>query len=397
MTTPVPEMIKPGSQSALRGQNVQRVVEALMGEGSLTQAELSRQTGLSRATISNIVKTMVATGLASTAPTTSSGRRAVLVRLEGRGAVSAGIDVGRRHVRVVLATLAYEVLAERTVPLDPKDRGERAIRVAAEAFEGVLAEQALERSAVVGVGVGIPGPIDRRTGTVVEATIAPEWAGVDLRGALQERLALPVVIDNDANLGALAQVTWGVHTSVSSLVFLKIGTGIGCGIILGGAPFYGHIGTAGEIGHSPTGDSSTTCRCGNRGCLELVASTSMMIELLGRARDAPVTTEDIVRLALGGDTATLRVLEDAGVAVGRAVAGVVNLLNPEVVVVGGPLAQLGEVLLAPVRRGLMRYAMPLAGEATTLAVSSLGERAEALGAAALVLRQPGLPHVLARA
>lgn len=385
----------PGSQTALRGRNVRRVVETLIAQGSSTQADLARRTGLSKATVSSIVQALASGGLVATSPTTSSGRRAVMVHLEGRGAVAAGIDFGRRHVRVVLASLGREVVAEREIPLPLGHRGEVGIEAAAEVLDALLAETGIERRAVLGVGAGIPGPIDRLTGTIVEGEILPEWIGLNVLQALEERLQLPVFIDNDANLGALAQVTWGPHTGVENIVFLKIGTGIGCGLIIRGAPYYGHAGTAGEIGHTPVTDSGPLCRCGNRGCLELVASTSMLIDALGHGRDVPVTTDEIVRNALAGDAVTLRVIDDAGFAAGRALAGVANLVNPEVIVVGGPLAGLGEILLGPIRRGLLRFAMPLAGQRTTVAVSSLGDRAEALGAAALVIRQVDLPAALA--
>ena len=387
---------KPGSQTALRGQNVARVMETLMAEGPQTQAQIARQTHLSRATVSNIVRTMVEAGLVVTTPTTSSGRRAALVRLEGRGAVSVGIDFGRRHVRIVLASLAYEVIGERAISMPVGHRAEPAIAAASALLDELLAEHGVPRSAVLGVGAGIPGPIDRRAGTVVEASIAPEWAGFDLRTALELQLGLPVHVDNDANLGALAEVTWGPRASASTLAFLKLGSGIGCGLIIDGTLLHGHVGTAGEIGHTPVSSSGPPCRCGNRGCLELAASTSMMIEVLGRGREGTFTTADIVRDARAGDTATLRVLEDAGLAVGRAVAGVVNLINPQYVVIGGSLAELGEILLEPIRRGMLRYSAPRAGSATTLAVTSLGDRAEALGAAALVLRQPGVSEALVR-
>ena len=139
-------------------------------------------------------------------------------------------------------------------------------------------------------------------------------------------------------------------------------------------------------------DHGLLCRCGNRGCLETVASTTVMIELLSRTSPSTVTTSDIVREALAGDHATLRIIEDAGLAVGRSVAGIVNLVNPGIVVIGGPLASLGDLLLDPIRRGLAVYAVPMLSDATELVMSSLGEQAEALGAAALVLRQAGM-HV----
>lgn len=380
----------PGSQSALRQLNQQRIVESLLSAGSLTQAELSRQTGLSTATVSNIVKIMADDGLVSTAPTTSSGRRAVSVSLNSDGAVALGIDVGRTHVRVIIASLDYRILAERSVPLPLGHRAIEGVQAAAKLLEELLEETGLPHSAIVGAGVGIPGPIDSRTDTVLQGAILPEWVGINILELLESALKVPVYIDNDANLGALAQVTWGPHSSISDLIFVKIGSGIGAGLILGGSSHYGHIGVTGEIGHATISEQGLICRCGNRGCLETVASTAIMIELLSRGSSKLVTTEDIVQLAISGDSATLRIIDDAGQAVGRAMANVANLLNPEVIVVGGPLAELGEILLEPIRRGLIRHSVPLIGESTQLAMSSMGNRAEALGGAALVFQQQGI-------
>ena len=377
----------PGSQSALRELNQQRIIDALLGSGPLTQAELARQTGLSTATVSNIVKTMTAIGSLETEPTTSSGRRALLVRLSNNGAVAVGIDFGRRHLRIVLASLGFTVVAEQFVELPLGHRAEESIDRASQLLATLLEEHDVKPSAVLGVGVGIPGPIDQRTGTVVQGAILPEWVGIHLL-ELEKRLHFPVVFDNDANLGALAEVTWGPHNTVDNLVFVKIGSGIGAGLILGGHPFSGSLGITGEIGHETITDNGVACHCGNRGCLETVASTSVMMALLGTR--APVSTADIVRNALSGDSATLRVLDDAGAAIGRGLASIANLINPEVIVIGGPLAGLDQILLDPIRRGLLRHAVPSVGEATGLVMSSLGDRAEALGAASLVLQSPGL-------
>jgi predicted NBD/HSP70 family sugar kinase len=242
----------------------------------------------------------------------------------------------------------------------------------------------------VGAGVGIPGPVDRRTGTVAQGAILPEWVGINILEHLENTLQFPVFIDNDANLGALSEVTWGPHSGISNLMFMKIGSGIGAGLILNGAPYYGSVGITGEIGHATIHEHGLICRCGNRGCLETIASTTTMIELLSRGEKTPMTPEDIVRKALARDSATLRVVDDAGLAVGRALGNVANLINPEVIVVGGPLAGLGDLLLDPIRRGLVRHAVPVIGETTTLTMSSLGDRAEALGAAALVFQHSGI-------
>jgi predicted NBD/HSP70 family sugar kinase len=387
---PVRQRRNPGSQSALRLSNQQRILSNLVSSGPTTQADIARNTGLSAATVSNIVKVLVDRGLVSTSPTTSSGRRASLVSLSSDdGAVSVGIDFGRRHVRIIVATLDYRVVAEKFVEIPLGYTAAEALDIAANLLASTLGQAGVKRSAVLGVGVGIPGPIDRRTGTVVKGAILPEWVGVTV-GMVEESFELPVHLENDANLGALSEATWGPHAGKSSIVFVKVGTGIGAGLILNGVPYAGNIGLTGEIGHTPIHEHGLLCRCGNRGCLETVASTTIMIELLSRTLERPVRTADIVRLVLEGDERAIRVVEEAGFAVGRSIASIANLVNPQTIIVGGPLADLGEMLLRPIRNGLERYAVPMIVETTELVMSSLGERAEALGGAALVLQQPGI-------
>ncbi len=383
-----PESSKPGSQSALRERNRQRIVSALLA-GPQSQAELARTTGLSSATVSNIVKVMHEDRLVTTEPTTSSGRRALSVRLNDTGAVAAGIDIGRRHVRVVLASLGYRILQEESVQLPLGHTAAEGMDAAAALLAKLLRRQGVGRNAVLGAGVGIPGPIDRRTGTVVQGAILPEWVGINMREDLADRLGMPVFIDNDANLGALAEVTWGPHGGTGNLIFIKVASGIGAGLIINGSLYYGHVGITGEIGHATIFDQGVICRCGNRGCLETIASTSTMIELLSRASQGAVTTADILDRAAAKDPATLRVIDDAGVAVGRAAANLANTLNPETIIIGGSLTGLGDCFLDPIRRGLLRHAVPLVDETSAVQMSSLGDRAEALGAAALVLQEQG--------
>lgn len=362
----------------------------LVSGGPTTQADIARNTGLSAATVSNIVKVLVDRGIVSTTPTTSSGRRASLVSLSSTdGAVSVGVDFGRRHVRIIVATLDYHVVTEKTVEIPLGYTAAEALDIAANLLTSTLGQAGVKRESVLGVGVGVPGPIDRRTGTVAKGAILPEWVGVTVQ-MIEESFELPVHLDNDANLGALAEATWGPHAGIPNLVFVKVGTGIGAGLIINGQPFSGHVGLTGEIGHTPIHEHGLLCRCGNRGCLETVASTTIMIELLSRTLDRPVRTADIVRLALDGDERAIRVIEEAGFAVGRSIASIANLVNPQTIVIGGPLAGLGEMLLRPIRSGLQRYAVPMIVETTELVMSSLGERAEALGGAALVLQQPGI-------
>ncbi|WP_348789602.1 ROK family transcriptional regulator [Leifsonia sp. NPDC080035] len=375
----------PGSQGALRHLNQERLVEFLLANGSSTQAELARGTGLSTATVSNIVRDMAAKGVVATSPVTSSGRRALLVQLTDTGDVAVGVDFGRRHVRIALCTLGYEVIAEGEMPLALGYDVGGAMQEAAALLDRMLEAGGHDRESVLAVGIGIPGPIDRRTGTVLQGAILPEWVGVNLRD-LEDTFRFPVLVDNDANLGALAEVTWGANRGVRNLIFVKIGTGIGSGLILNGLPYYGSLGITGELGHTPVAEHGVICRCGNRGCLETIASTTVMIEALSHGASAPVSTADILRRGLERDPAVLRVVGDAGTAIGQAIGNIANIINPELVLIGGPLVGLGEALLGPIRNGIQHNAIPVIAETTVVRISSLGDRAESLGAAALVIQ-----------
>ncbi|MGN7800002.1 ROK family protein [Leifsonia sp. 22587] len=375
----------PGSQGALRHLNQERLVEFLLANGPSTQAELARGTGLSTATVSNIVRDMATKGVVATSPVTSSGRRALLVQLTDTGDVAVGVDFGRRHVRIVLATLGYDVIAEEQVALEPGYDVLGAVREASSLLDRMLVEGGHDRESVLAVGVGIPGPIDRRTGTVLQGAILPEWVGITRR-ELEDVFGFPVMVDNDANLGALAEVTWGANRGERNIIFVKIGTGIGAGLILNGQPYYGFLGITGELGHTPVAEHGVICRCGNRGCLESVASTSVMLESLGRGAGAAVTTADILRRGLDKDPAVLRVVSDAGTAIGRAIGNIANVINPELVLIGGPLVGLGDALLDPIRHGIQHNALPIIAGTTSVRVSSLGDRAESLGAAAIVIQ-----------
>lgn len=381
---------RPGSQSALRRRNRQLVVHALLRSGPSTQAELARATKLSHATVSNIVKTLVTEGLAITEPTTSSGRRALSVQLQGERAVAAGIDIGRRHLHVVLSTVGHDVLTEDATELPLGHSAAHGMNAAAAMLDRLIAEAGIERASVVGAGVALPGPIETGTGVVLDGAILPDWVGTDVQQELGARLGLDVLVSNDANLGAMAEIAWGSSKDVTDLIFVKVGTGIGAGLVLGGRVHYGAGGIAGEIGHTTVDPGGAFCRCGNRGCLETLASTATMLESLAPSSNSPLTTADIVERGLAGDSATLRVLDDAGFVLGRVIAGLANFINPQLIVLGGPLAQLGDVLLDPVRRGFVRHAVPVIGATTPLTMSSLGDRAEALGGASLVFQHAGL-------
>ncbi|WP_267593463.1 ROK family transcriptional regulator [Carbonactinospora thermoautotrophica] len=379
----------PGSQSSLREANQRRVIRAVRAAGSLTQAEIARATGLSAATVSNIVRELKEAGTLLVTPTSAGGRRAQSVSLSRRAGLALAVDFGHSHLRVAVGDMAHEVLAEETVPLDVDASAEEGLRVAQRLVEAVLRRAEVDRSEVVGVGLGVPGPIDTRTGTVGSSTILPGWVGVSPQDALAERLGLPVHVDNDANLGALGELVWGAGRGMTDLAYIKVATGVGAGLVIGGRIYRGSGGTAGEIGHITIDDTGKVCRCGNRGCLETFVGAPFLLELL-RHSHGELSLHQVITLAKEGDQGSRRVIADAGRHIGVGVANLCNLLNPQAVIVGGELAQAGEILLGPIREAVDRYAIPSAARALTVTQGALGERAEMLGALALVLHESEL-------
>ena len=222
--------------------------------------------------------------------------------------------------------------------------------------------------------------------TVGSATILPGWLGILIAEEMEQRLGLPVEIENDANCGALAELTWGAGRDCQNFAYIKAATGIGAGIVVDGRLLRGASGTAGEIGHTTLDESGALCTCGNRGCLETVASGPAIVRLVGQAHTEALTLSRVITLATQGDVRCRRAIADAGREIGVAVAGLCNLINPERVIVGGLLSRAGEILLQPLRESIRRHAVLAAADNVEVVPGSFEDRAELLGSLALVLR-----------
>ncbi|MFI5638335.1 ROK family protein [Streptomyces goshikiensis] len=388
-------MQTPGSQSSLHRANLERVVRAVRLAGSLTQAEIARTTGLSAATVSNIVRELKEAGTVEVTDTSAGGRRARSVSLSGDAGIVIGVDFGHTHLRVAVGNLAHQVLAEESEPLDVDaswvDGFDRAEALVGRLIRGI----GVGREKVIGVGLGVPGPIDVESGTLGSTAILPGWAGINPRQELSQRLGVPVYVDNDANLGALGELVWGSGRGVKDLAYIKVASGVGAGLVINGQIYRGPGGTAGEIGHITLDESGPVCRCGNRGCLETFAAARYVLPLLQGSHGPELTMERVVELAREGDPGCRRVIADVGRHVGSGVASLCNLLNPSRVVLGGSLAEAGELVLAPIRESVGRYAIPSAARQLSVLTGSLGGRAEVLGALALVLSEMGDSTLLA--
>ncbi|UZN02096.1 ROK family transcriptional regulator [Cellulomonas sp. S1-8] len=379
-----------GSQTALREANKALVVGTVQRYGGLTQVELAAATGLSQATVSTIVRELLAAGLVDTAVTTRSGRRAQLVTLARRVGLAVGVHVGHRHLRVVLGDFAHEVVAEQQLPLPYEHPSDTTLDRAA-----LLVMELLERIGsglddVVGIGVGVPAPVDADTGMISVPGLLRGWEGEHLGQVLTKRLGRPVHVDNDANLGALAEATLGAARGYRDVVYVRVSYGTGAGIVLGGQVHRGFAGTAGEIGHVQVDPTGHICRCGSRGCLDTVVGANALVEPL-RATHGSLALRDVVARTRDGDPGFARVVADAGAVIGSVVAGLGTAVNPQCVVVGGELSETGEVLLGPLRDAVRRRVLLNQIAPLEVVPAALGQRAEVMGALVLALRAADVP------
>jgi predicted NBD/HSP70 family sugar kinase len=381
-----------GSLEGLRESNRLRVVDALRERGIASRGELAGITGLSRTTVAAVLTDLERAGLVGAREERSEslrqpvkGRPPTRFGLNASAGAAVGVDFDHGHLRVAVADLSSTVLAERQAELDVDHDATEALDAAAEMLELVLADAGVDRRALVGAGMGLPGPIDRETETVGSSVILPGWVGLEPGRELASRLGLPVEVDNDANLGALAEVGFGAGRGLSDAIYLKVGSGIGAGLVLDGHVYRGSAGKAGELGHIQERPDGVLCRCGNRGCLETFASAPALVEQLRPAHGPDLTVADMLELVHAGDAGARRVIDDAGRAIGSVLGDVCTALNPEAIIVGGDLAAAGEPLLQAIRETITRRALPDGAESIDVRPALLGPRAGVIGALTLVI------------
>lgn len=364
-----------------------RVSDVLRSRGPRTRSELVSRTGMSRPTVANALTELTRAGLVTEElGVPSGGRPAGVCRLTRRAGLAVGVDIGRGHVRVALADLGHDILADRTIRLEQPadDHPLGVLEVATREVDLALGDVDAARDEVVGLGLGIPAPVTR-DGRIGSPTLLPAWSELLPQRELEDRLKIPGVrVDNDANLGALAEHTWGAGRDSADLVYVKLATGIGAGIVLDGRLYRGSVGTAGELGHVTLDARGPLCRCGNRGCVELSAGGRA---LLAHARVNHPELRDLdqlAALAVDGDPGCRRLLVDAGRHLGFALGSLLNLINPDRIVVGG-FTRTPDLLLEPIQSGLAETAMAAAVGAVDVVPAGLGDRASVLGGVALAL------------
>jgi predicted NBD/HSP70 family sugar kinase len=350
-----------------------------------TRADIGRQTGLSRTAVGARVRQLVRLGLVAeeAAGATTGGRPAGRLHVNSAGGVVLAASIGASKTKLGVCDLAGHVLAETGLDLDTTIGPDAVLSTVADRLDRLREKADRPRSAVRGVGVCIPGPVDIAAGTAVESPLMPAWGGVPIAPHLGSP-TVPVLVDNDVNALTLAEHT--VRPSVSELLYVKVSTGIGAGIVAGGVLQRGARGAAGELGHNPVSDGGgVLCRCGNLDCLEAVAGGAALVAALRAQRREVDDVPGVVALVRAGDPDAVRLVRHAGRRIGEVLAVAVNLLNPQVVILGGDLAEAFEPLLAGVRELVYRRAIVPVTRELRIEQSTLGPGAGVAGCAAMAL------------
>ena len=384
-------MTSVGPFSAPATSGAGELLQLMLDGTPRTRAELIKLTGLARSTVGARVDALLAADLLTPSGEAAStgGRPPARLAFNPDAAVVIGADLGATHALVALTDLRGRVVAERAFEIDISTGPEVVLDRVARTGRSMLSAVGRRRDELAGVGIGLPGPVEHSSGRPVLPPIMPGWDGYDVPAHLTRLLGGPVLVDNDVNLMALGEHAT-VYPGVEQMIFVKVATGIGAGIISGGRLHRGAQGAAGDLGHvAALHGGDTPCTCGNVGCLEAVASGPAIVRALrGHGVDV-ADSRDLVQLAKQGDLAAASAIREAGREIGHVLATCVSLLNPSVIAVGGLVAQSAESLLAGIREVVYGRSLPLATGELQIVASRTGGQAGVIGAATMVVQ-----HVL---
>ena len=346
-----------GSQSSLREANRALLLDTIRRFGAMTQIELAENTGLSTATVSNLVRQMGDQGLLETSSTTRNGRRATLVMLARRKGLGVGLYIGRQEMRLEVVDVSHAILAEHDMALPRQHKPDTTLERAMILIKETLTSIGARSNELVGLGLAMGAPVDCRTHQLAIPGILRGWDKEDLIGIFHEAFQVPVQVDNDANFSAMAELRMGAAVGRRNFVYIHANDGVGSGIVINGEVWRGTTGLAGEIGHVQVDPLGDICICGNRGCLNTVVDESRLVSLLS-VTHGNMTLEDLVANAVKGDPGCRRIVGDAAIRIGNVVADLCNAVDPEVVVLGGILSTTEDVFLEPLRETLQRMLFP---------------------------------------
>ena len=379
------------------------LIDLILSHEEMTKAELVSYTDYSRskinACIDSLLKKQIIKNNGSIVFT--GGRRPKVLTMNGSFGLVAGVDIGATSIALVLADLTGKILARCSEPACVREGPQTILQRVSILLQQLLVEQNFQSGQVFGIGIGVPGPVDFSQGMVVSPPIMPGWDGFPVIQKVNETFPFAnVVVDNDVNVMALGEIFKGGGKGVKNLIFVKIGTGIGSGIICNGQIYRGSSGCAGDIGHICVDKNGPVCHCGNNGCLEAMAAGPAIAErginaaLEGRspilmkyykASNGQMHANEVGDAAREGDPSAIEIIRDSGLMIGDVLASLVNFYNPDMIVIGGGVSNIGNLLLSSIRRAVLKRSLPLSTRNLSIIFSAMGNDAGVTGATALAI------------
>ena len=392
----MPQFNMASSNKLVKNINKHTVLDLIrFTPGGISRVELAQQMDLSKAAMTMIVNDLLGCQVIheTEARNRQSGRPPIILEIDPTRGHVLGIDLGASHISIILTDLGARIIDEIEVPFNIADGPEVSLNQVDFLMKNLLEKNQLALNNINAIGLGVPGPIDTATGMVFAPPIMPGWGGYPIQQALENKWGAPVSLNNDAELGALGEWAYGVGRGDSHLAYIKVGSGIGAGLLLNGQIYRGATGSAGEIGHLTIEENGPLCDCGNHGCLEALAGGKAIARqaqeaiqkgqrtiLSGMGPVESLTARDVTSAARRGDLVSQKIIVGAGHYLGIAIAGLVNLFNPQTVVVGGAVAQIGDLLLQPIRDTVMQRSLQASARTVKINTAILRRHSSGLGA-----------------
>ena len=360
----------------------------------ISRADLADKMGLTRAAVTVIINDLISNGiiLNTESRSTSSGRPPVELEINADQGFVGAIDMGAKHLSVALADFSARILEETEIPFNVEDGPKQCLQDADNILRELLEKRGLSTSDLAAIGVGVPGPVIAEKGIVMAPPIMPGWDRFPIRATLESQWGTSVTLNNDAELGALGEWAYGAGRGEKNLAFIKVGSGIGAGLIINQQIYGGTTGSAGEIGHLTVDENGPLCACGNHGCLEAFAGghaiaaqgqqlvASGKRTLLSELNPASITARDVAEAARRGDLTAQEIIKRSGTFVGIAIAGLINLINPSTVIIGGGVAQVGDLMTGTIREAVHERSLHASEHSVRITTAMLGRRSSLMGA-----------------
>ena len=360
----------------------------------ISRADLAEKMGLTRAAVTMIINDLIASSiiLNTESRSTASGRPPVALEINANRGLVAALDMGAMHLSVALGDFSARILEEIEVPFRVDHGPEASLEQADKILRNLLQRRGLSPADLAAIGVGVPGPVISDKGMVMAPPIMPGWDRFPIRDTLEMKWGTAVTLNNDAELGALGEWACGAGRGEKNLAFIKVGSGIGAGLIINQQIYGGTTGSAGEIGHLTVDESGPRCTCGNHGCLEAFAGGHAIASqarklvasgkrtLLSEKNPDSISAGDVAEAARRGDLTAQEIIQRSGTFIGIAIAGLINLINPSTVIIGGGVAQAGDLLTGPIRQAVRERSLRASEHSVRITTAMLGRRSSLMGA-----------------